>query len=53
MEKSGIGAVVAERMIGRFAKLLPQWEETICNSFLPEEIQSEYISHITRMLAAL
>ena len=53
MEKSGIGAVVAERMMGRFAKLLPQWEETIRNSFLPEEMQSEYISHITRMLAAL
>ena len=53
MDKSGIGAVVAERMMGRFAKLLPQWEGTIRNSFLPEEMQSAYINHITRMLAAL
>ena len=53
MEKSGIGAVVVERMMNRFDKLLPQWEECIRHSFLPEPQQTAYANHIKRMLTAL
>ena len=50
MEKSDISVVVVDRMINRFTNLLPQWEECIRRSFLPEEQQLEYISYITQML---
>ncbi|MBP5535432.1 MAG: HipA domain-containing protein [Bacteroidales bacterium] len=53
MEKSDINAVVADRMIGKFAKLRPKWEELIRHSFLPVEQQLAYIDYITKMLTRI
>lgn len=50
MEKSNISAVVVDRMINKYVKILPKWEECIRQSFLPDEQQTEYLSYITRML---
>ena len=50
MEKSDISAVVVDRMINKYVKILPKWEECIRQSFLPDEQQTEYLSYITRML---
>ena len=44
MSKSGIDEVVVRRMIKKFTTLLPKWESIIENSFLPKELQTEYIS---------
>ncbi|MBO4739388.1 MAG: HipA domain-containing protein [Bacteroidales bacterium] len=50
MEKSEISPIVGYRMIGKFAKLFPKWEQCIKNSFLHKEQQAEYINYISQML---
>lgn len=53
MEKSDIGSLVVQHMIDKFTMLLPKWEECIRHSFLPENLQQEYIDYISRMTATL
>lgn len=43
MSKSGIDEIVVKRLIKKYNNILPEWERTIRNSFLPQEMQEEYI----------
>lgn len=53
MTRSGVPEKVQENMRAQFTKVLPQWEETIRNSFLSEEMQYQYIAMINERLARL
>ena len=53
MEKSDVSAVVVDRMIEKFVKLLPKWEECIRQSFLPNEHQTQYINYISQMMTRI
>lgn len=43
MSKSGIDEIVVKRLVKKYNNILPEWERTIRNSFLPKEMQEEYI----------
>ena len=53
MSKSEISETVSNRMMNRFASMLPQWETLIRNSFLPQEQQQYYIDYITNKVAII
>lgn len=53
MARSEIDAVVVERMIKKYTKVFPKWETFVGQSFLPAELQNEYISYISNMLERL
>ena len=53
MSKSGIDEVVVRRMIKKFATLLPKWEIIIENSFLPKELQVEYIALVREKVSQI
>lgn len=53
MEKSDVSAVVVDRMIEKFVKLLPKWEECIRQSFLPNEQQTKYFNYISQMMTRI
>lgn len=53
MSHSEIDAVVTERMIKKFIRVFPSWESFICQSFLSQDLQTEYIGYISRMLERL
>ena len=44
MTRSGVPEKVQENIRKRFVAVLPQWEETIRNSFLSEETQEQYMA---------
>ena len=51
--QSGISAAVAEKMIERMRAYLPKWKELICQSFIPEEMKSNYCSLLEKRKNAL
>ena len=53
MTRSGVPEKVQENMRTQFTKVLPQWEETIRNSFLSEEMQNRYLAMIHERLTRL
>lgn len=53
MTRSGVPEKVQENMRAQFTKVLPQWEETIRNSFLSEDMQDQYIAMIHERLGRL
>lgn len=53
MSHSEIDAVVTERTIKKFIRIFPFWESFIRQSFLPHDLQTEYIGYISRMLERL
>ena len=53
MTRSGVPQKVQENMRAQFTKVLPQWEETIRNSFLSAEMQEQYIAMIHERLTRL
>ena len=53
MLRSDIDTVVTERMIKKFIRIFPFWESYIRQSFLPQDLQTEYIGYISRMLERL
>ena len=53
MTRSGVPEKVQENMRAQFTKVLPQWEDTICNSFLSEDMQDQYIAMIHERLTRL
>ena len=53
MTRSGVPEKVQENMRAQFTKVLPQWEETIRNSFLSVEMQDQYIAMIHERLTRL
>lgn len=50
---NGVPEKVQETMRTQFTKVLPQWEETIRNSFLSEDMQDQYIAMIHERLIRL
>ncbi len=42
MTSSGISAAVAQKLLERLVSFLPEWEELVDASFLPEELKSSY-----------
>ena len=53
MAKSNLDEKVIDRLINKFTKVLPKWEDCITQSFLPQEQQMEYINHIRKSLSTL
>ena len=53
MTRSGVPEKVQENMRAQFTKVLPQWEETIRNSFLSKGLQDQYIAIINERLTRL
>ncbi len=53
MTRSGVPEKVQENMRVQFMKVQPQWEDTIRNSFLSEDMQERYIAMINERLARL
>jgi len=53
MTRSGVPQKVQENMRAQFTKVLPQWEETIRNSFLSEDMQDQYVAMIHERLTRL
>ena len=51
--QSGIPAAVADKMIERMKGYLPQWQELISQSFLPEKMKTEYCSLLAKRIALL
>ncbi len=45
-ETLGIEAITIERLIAKYVKLIPAFEKVITDSFLSEELQSQYISFL-------
>ena len=53
MTRSGVLEKVQENMRKRFVAVLPQWEETIRNSFLSAEMQNQYLTIVRVRMAML
>lgn len=53
MSHSEIDAVVIERMTKKFIRTYHLWESFIRQSFLPQDLQTEYIRYISQMLERL
>ena len=51
--QSGIPVAVAERMIERMKSHLPEWEKLIRQSFLPENMKSDYLHLLVRRIEQL
>ena len=51
--QSGIPAAVADRMIERMKGCLPQWNELIRQSFLPEKMKTDYCRLLDRRIELL
>ena len=53
MTRSGVPEKVQENMRKRFVAVLPQWEETIRDSFLSAEMQEQYLAIVRARMAML
>ena len=53
MTRSGVPEKVQENMRKRFVAVLPQWEETIRNSFLSAEMQEQYLAIVRARITVL
>ena len=53
MTRSGVPEKVQENMRKRFVAVLPQWEETIRNSFLSAEMQEQYLAIVKARMITL
>lgn len=51
--QSGIPTAVADKMIERMKGYLPQWQELISQSFLPEKMKTEYGCLLAKRMALL
>ena len=51
--QSDIPTAVAVKMIERMKGYLPQWQELISQSFLPEKMKTEYCSLLAKRIASL
>ena len=51
--QSGIPAAVADKMIERMRGYLPIWETLIGQSFLPENMKTEYCSLLAKRIVLL
>ena len=51
--KSGIPTTVADKMIERMKDNLPQWQELIHQSFLPEKMKSDYCLLLSKRIGLL
>lgn len=50
MTASGLDEKICENIFARFARILPEWEACIRQSFLPKEMQEKYINLISARL---
>ena len=48
MTASGLDLKVCDKLFARFQKVLPAWENCIRQSFLPKEMQEQYLELISR-----
>lgn len=46
MAASGLDEKVCDNIFARFGRILPEWEDFICKSFLPQDMQVGYIELI-------
>ena len=53
MTASGLDEKVCSNIFARFLRILPKWEICIRHSFLPQEMQEQYIELIRRRLASV
>ena len=51
MIASGLDEKVCDNIFARFGRILPEWEACICQSFLPEDMQGQYIQLIRNRLS--
>ena len=51
--QSGIPVAIAEKMIERMKGYLPEWEELIGQSFLPENMKADYLHLLSRRIEQL
>lgn len=51
--QSGIPVAIAEKMIERMKGYLPEWEELIGQSFLPENMKADYLHLLNRRIDQL
>lgn len=53
MSKSGIESVVTSRIMKKMASLLPKFELMVKNSFLPQELQLEFLSLLKERISRI
>ena len=51
--QSGIPATVADKLIERMKSYLPKWKELISQSFLPEEMKTDYYRLLNKRINLL
>lgn len=52
MTASGLDEKICENIFTRFARILPEWEACIRQSFLPKEMQEQYVALIRHKFEA-
>lgn len=53
MAASGLDEKVCDNIFARFERILPEWEDFICKSFLPQHMQEGYIELINNRFIRL
>ena len=53
MAASGLDEKVCDNLFARFGRILPEWEDFICKSFLPQDLQEGYIELINNRFIRL
>lgn len=53
MAASGLDEKVCDNLFARFGRILPKWEDFICKSFLPQDLQEGYIELINNRFIRL
>ena len=53
MAASGLDEKVCDNIFARFERILPEWEDFICKSFLPQDMQEGYIELINNRFIRL
>ena len=53
MTASGLDEKVCDNLFARFGRILPKWEDFICKSFLPQDLQEGYIELINNRFIRL
>ena len=51
MIASGLDEKVYDNIFARLERILPEWEACVCQSFLPQEMQEQYIQLIRNRLS--
>ena len=53
MTASGLDEKVCDNIFARLERILPEWEACVCQSFLPQEMQEQYIQLIRNRLSSI